>query len=398
MVFSAAIIAHSFFPQDDPSIAIVQTFLVYAMGSAIKPLGAIVFGRWSDCLGRSFTLKMSMLGIAIPTTMIGFLPEYQHWGIASTALLVACRLMQGFFVAGEYDSVSVFILEHVGKDRACLANSFIGMAYSLGIMFASLAVMLIHYLPSSPYAWRIPFIIGGLLGGIVLWMRLYLIETPAFENYRKKQNMPPKNWFHIMRLEWRSIIAVICLCGSLGGCYHFYIIFWGTYLHKMLGLISAERMAFYTSIMMIAYILVKPLAGIFGDRFGMVSILKTGMLLVGVAILLNGYMLSLQRVSMTVICLTAMAISILGTAGYVYLFNLFKVDVRCQCLGLGHSIGSLLFSSSAPLLGTMIWKYTQNKYMPLVYLVLLLVLLMYALQFKKLKPAQTGSYAELVVS
>ena len=185
--FSAAIIAGHFFPQSDPTVALLQTFGVFATGSMAKPLGSLVFGRLGDRKGRKPTLSISMVGIAIPTTLIGLLPGYEQWGWISPFMLLLCRIFQGIFLAGEYDGVVIFVLEHIKKNRACFANSIIGVAAFSGIYLASVASSIVSSQSMPDWVWRVPFLIGGVLGMITLILRRYLNETEPFQQFQKSE-------------------------------------------------------------------------------------------------------------------------------------------------------------------------------------------------------------------
>src|SRR3546814_12794400 len=99
--FTASLIAVHFFPEDDPTVSLIQTFGIFALGSCAKPLGALIFGSLGDSRGRRFSLRLSMLGIALPTMVIGLLSDYITWGRVSPFILLLCLLFQVLLGAGE---------------------------------------------------------------------------------------------------------------------------------------------------------------------------------------------------------------------------------------------------------------------------------------------------------
>ena len=105
--FSAGIIAEKFFPGVDKVSSLMYVFAIYALSYLAKPIGSIFFSKIGDKYGRRFSLKITMVGIAIPTLIIGILPEYNSIGVLTTQILVLCRFFQGFFVAGEYDGAAI---------------------------------------------------------------------------------------------------------------------------------------------------------------------------------------------------------------------------------------------------------------------------------------------------
>ncbi len=373
--FCAAVIATHFFPQGDPTVALLQTFGVFATGSMAKPIGSLIFGRLGDRRGRKRSLSLSMLGIAVPTAIVGLLPSYQHWGWISPAILLCCRILQGMFVAGEYDGVVIYVLEHVKSNRACLANSLIGVAAFIGIYLASLAVTMTS-LPFVPdWMWRLPFLIGGALGLVTLLLRRFLHETPQFESYQRSDAFQSKQGLiRTLASNWQSLLVAIVVCGAAGGCYHFYFIFLKTYLTSVLGLVSDSTASFYTTVNLLIYILASPLAGMVADTYGVVRTLQTASWVLIVAILVNCHYLYYGQLSWMAVSMVAVIMPFFVVPGHVLLVGLFKVGERYQCLSFGHTVGSMLLSGSAPFIGLLIWQQTQLSIAPFLYSVLMIAL------------------------
>jgi MHS family proline/betaine transporter-like MFS transporter len=369
--FLAGILSASFFPSNDPAISLLKTFGVFALGSFAKPLGAIVFSRLGDRFGRKVALRFNIIGIALPTVLIGLLPSYEIWGYLSPLILILCRLVQGFFVGGEADGVRIFILEHTPRQYACFANSLSSVSATGGIYLASLAAGF-FVLPSLPsWSWRIPFLLGGVLGIITVWLRRYLLETPDFIKSISEENhtqaTPFPKLIKILSQNKRSLFATILLCGSVGGTYHYFLVFWNIYLSKILGMISQEAAGAYTSVGILVYTLSAPIAGFIADHWRSYLVLKyswvMSLLLIGVSGLVLWYKMS----SLILFLLLAIALSFFSTPLYALLMQQFPVRHRYQCLSIGHSIGSLLFSGTAPLIGTFLWQKTQLPAFSLIY-------------------------------
>ena len=125
--FLAPILALHFFPAGDPAAALIKSFGVFAVGSLSKPIGALIFGQLGDTRGRRISLRYSMIGISIPTFIVGIMPGYAAWGWGAAILLVVCRMFQGMFMAGESDGVQVYVFEHFGQKHPCLASKLVGV-------------------------------------------------------------------------------------------------------------------------------------------------------------------------------------------------------------------------------------------------------------------------------
>jgi len=240
--FLAPILALHFFPEGDSTTALLKTFGVFAVGSLSKPLGALIFGYLGDRRGRRISLRYSMIGISFPTFIVGLLPSYESWGWGAAFVLVLCRMFQGIFIAGESDGVRIYVFEHFGKKYPCLITTLVGCGAYIGIVIASLVATQI---PSTGDTWRLVFLGCSVFGVIVFILRRYLIETPPFLAYQEK-HLQPIPLQQIIKTHWAALIRTIMICGAGGGTYHFYLVFQGTYLSKVLGLIPSSEGSLYS--------------------------------------------------------------------------------------------------------------------------------------------------------
>ena len=357
----AATLAQHFFPSEDMTVSLLKAYGVFAIGSLAKPLGAVFFGFLGDLKGRRFALQLSMIGIAVPTTVIAFLPDYHKWGWFAPAILILCRFFQGFFVAGEADGVALYVYEHVDKHRACFANSLCHLASGSGIYLAS--YMIAQNLDLGFQApWRAPFLIGGLLGAGVLVLRQFITETPEFVAATIRAIEP-------FRLKLFLIVAL--LVGSIGGMYQFFFIFMPTYLVD-LQLLAASDKAATLSWMLLCYTFVSPFMGLLADRLGQERLMK----IFGFCMIVCGCMLSLGvllgRIPLALLFLSAICLSGFHTPGFVVLAKHFPVHQRYRSLAIGHAVGSLVFSGSTPFVALYLYKVSNLPNLPFVYVVLLI--------------------------
>src|SRR5436309_3939519 len=169
----AAIISTQFFPGGNPTASFLKTLATFAVGFAVRPFGALVFGRIGDLTGRKFAFLATLLIMGGSTAAIGFLPSYTRIGIAAPITLVVLRLLQGLALGGEYGGAAVYVAEHAPDGRRGYYTSFIQTTATLGL-FVSLVVVLITQSSMTPaqfgdYGWRIPFLISILLVAISLY-------------------------------------------------------------------------------------------------------------------------------------------------------------------------------------------------------------------------------------
>src|ERR1043166_5975651 len=182
--YVAAYIAKNFFPQGDPVTALLATFLTYGLGFLARPLGGIILGRVGDTHGRKTALLITIALMAIGTVLVGILPTYAAIGVAAPLLLVVARLMQGFSAGGEWGSSTAYIVEWAPQDQRGFYGSFQQMSVVAGLLLGSAVAAIMNTVLTpeqmDAWGWRVPFLLGGILGPVGLWMRRTIDETPAY--------------------------------------------------------------------------------------------------------------------------------------------------------------------------------------------------------------------------
>jgi MHS family proline/betaine transporter-like MFS transporter len=183
--YLAGVLAQQFFPAADPTAALLDTFAIFAVGFVARPVGGLLFGHIGDRFGRRTALVLSIQLIAGATLAIGLLPAYAQIGPAAPALLLACRLLQGLSIGGEYVGANILILEHAGPRRYGRAVSANQVAGYLGAAAAAVTSLLLTAVLTpgqmTTWGWRLPFLAALPLGVIVLRLRLRLPESPAVD-------------------------------------------------------------------------------------------------------------------------------------------------------------------------------------------------------------------------
>lgn len=187
MIFAlmAPILSKLFFPESLGSTwALVNTYAIFAIGYVMRPVGGLIMAHWGDKLGRKAMFTWSLMLMALPTFAMGLLPTYEHIGVWAPLLLLLCRLLQAIAIAGEVPAAWTFVSEQVPVNQVGFANGLLTAALSMGILLGSLTVMTLHitWTPTQihDWVWRVPFLVGGILGVLAIWMRRKLQETPIF--------------------------------------------------------------------------------------------------------------------------------------------------------------------------------------------------------------------------
>lgn len=190
-IFMAKILSTLFFPAVNHIAALMGVFAIFAIGYLARPLGGFIFGHFGDKYGRKKTFLCSVLLMAIPIFLMGLLPIYQTIGIWAPCLLVILRLLQGMSVGGEVPGAIVFITETIMSGRRGLAAGLILFGINMGMVMGSLlSALLVHLLNTQQlmsWGWRIPFLLGGMLGVVSYYLRKRMQETPIFQSWAKRQ-------------------------------------------------------------------------------------------------------------------------------------------------------------------------------------------------------------------
>ncbi|MDB4879852.1 MAG: ral substrate transporter, partial [Gemmatimonadetes bacterium] len=184
----APIIARQFFSGVNPTAAFIFALLAFAAGFAVRPFGAIFFGRIGDLVGRKYTFLVTILIMGVSTFIVGILPGYAQIGMAAPVILIFLRLLQGLALGGEYGGAATYVAEHSPHGRRGAYTSWIQTTATLGL-FLSLLVILgcrvaLGTEAFEAWGWRIPFLVSLLLLGVSVWIRLKLNESPLFQQMK----------------------------------------------------------------------------------------------------------------------------------------------------------------------------------------------------------------------
>jgi MFS family permease len=217
----AAYISKSFFSGINPTAAFIFTLLGFAAGFAVRPFGALVFGRLGDMVGRKYTFLITIMIMGLSTFIVGFLPGYATLGFISPVIFIAMRLLQGLALGGEYGGAATYVAEHAPANRRGYYTSWIQTTATLGLFLSLLVILGVRTALGEEafgaWGWRIPFLASLILLGISVWIRLQLSESPAFERIKaegKTSKAPLTEAFG----QWKNLkIVILALIGLTAG-------------------------------------------------------------------------------------------------------------------------------------------------------------------------------------
>ncbi|MDQ6770906.1 MAG: MHS family MFS transporter [Gemmatimonadota bacterium] len=375
----AAIISTQFFPGDNPTASFLKTLATFAVGFAVRPFGALVFGRIGDLTGRKFAFLATLLIMGGSTAAIGFLPGYASIGILAPIILVFLRLLQGLALGGEYGGAAVYVAEHAPDGRRGYYTSFIQTTATLGL-FLSLAVILIvrgaiGEEAFKNWGWRVPFILSLLLVGISYYIRMRLRESPLFSILKesgKTSRAPIQESFGTWS-RWKVFLVV--LFGATAG----QAVVWYTgQFYALLFLQTVLKVPLVTSYVCVAIALIlgAPLFVFFGslsDRIGRKKIMMAGNLLAAILYVPIYHALKYYSNPVNAVALTALVFVQVVFVTMVYgpiaafLVEAFPARIRYTSLSLPYHFGNGWFGGFLPIIATSLVAATGNIYAGLAF-------------------------------
>ncbi|WP_137392360.1 MFS transporter [Rhodoligotrophos defluvii] len=281
----SAIIAAQFFSGVNPTAAFIFALLAFAAGFAVRPFGAIFFGRLGDLVGRKHTFLITIVIMGLSTFLVGILPTYASWGVLAPVILIVLRLLQGLALGGEYGGAATYVAEHAPRNRRGFYTSWIQTTATLGLFLSLLVILGIRTSIGEEafrdWGWRIPFLLSIILLGISVWIRLQLNESPAFQRMKadgKGSKAPLKESFG----QWSNLkIVILALLGLTAGqavvwyAGQFYALFFLTQILKVDGASANIMIAIALAIGTPFFILF----GWLSDKIGRKPIIMAGCLL-----------------------------------------------------------------------------------------------------------------------
>lgn len=354
-LFLAPMIGEIFFPAHNPQLSQLAAFGVFAGGFLCRPIGGIIFGHFGDKVSRAHPLRFSILLITFSTLLIGLLPTYKTIGIIAPILFTFLRLMQGIAIGGEYSGVMTYLVESAPQKHRGFIGSFAATGANLGFFLATIFILLLqHYFSKEiilAWAWRIPFIGIGLVGAMITYYRLKLLETPVFENIKATKNIEPLPLFKALRSAPKSLLIVFGLNAMSCGFYYVFFGYMPEYLQTYLHVSSPQ--AFSVELMtLIGMLLIVPVMGILGDRFG-----RKNMLLIttsGMMILAFPLFYFLQFSTLLFIALALSIATLLSSMDQgntlTTVVETCKENIRYSSIAFAYNLSSAVFGGLSPII------------------------------------------------
>ena len=374
--FFVPIIALQFFPNKDPFLSLLATFGVFAVGFLVRPLGAILFGYIGDHAGRKKALVISMIMMSFPTFLIGLLPNYSTIGLLAPLLLVGLRIVQGLAVSGELTTATVFLIEHADHNKRGVAGSLAMAGALLGMVLSSIIATMMTELVSdvqlAAWGWRVPFLVGGLVGIIGLVVRLRSIDPEVYSQAQAIQETGARRVSvksHISSLDYRMLYTGILLTSIMGIANYYLVAYFNIFLVKTQGLPLRPVMVVNT-IAITIQIIITLLMGRLSDSLGRKRVLGAGILSLGVLAYPIFWLLTQHDIYMALIGEVLFATAAGAITGLIptTLAEMFDTYHRNMGISISYNISLAIFGGTAPLIAISLVASTHNLFAPAWYL------------------------------
>lgn len=387
--FLASIIARQFFPAEDEYASLLMALATFGVGFFMRPVGGILLGIYSDRKGRKAAMQLIILLMTVSIALIAFAPNYAAIGMGAPLLIVVARMLQGFATGGEYASATAFLVESAPAHRKGLYGSWQLVGQCLAVFGGAAMVALVTRLFSPEvldlWGWRLPFLIGLLIGPVGLWIRKHMDEPQAFIEARRQVRGKGPTLMQVVRDHRRSILVSMGLC--CGSTVSFYVVLVNmpTFAHKNLGL-PLDQVLLVQMLAVALMTVVIPLSGALSDRLGRRPVL----LAFSLAFFVMVYPLyvwvavapSIERLLVMQVLLCTAIGGFFGPAPTA-LAEQFPVEVRSTGVSVAYNVAVMVFGGFAPLIVTWLSKVLGTPVAPAFYVLfacLLTLLGTYCLQ------------------
>ena len=367
--YFAPVLSGLFFPASDPSLSLIATFSVFAVGFLARPLGALCFGYWGDTRGRRSALSWSVILMAIPTCLLGLLPTYTQVGLAAPIALTLLRFIQGFSVGGEFTGSVTFLIEHAARNERGYIGSWAGFSAQIGALLGSgvgaVATASFAQDDLHTWGWRIPFLAGSVIALVGWYLRQHLPESPAFERLQQSgvvSSTPIRDFAQQNRAPLLQVVGLVLLHGV--GFYIFFV-YLPTYVTKVSSLPMQTALTINTISMAVMAILI-PIMGKLSDRVGPRRVLAAGAisLALGTVPFFTWFSSGeIAYVAMAQLLATVFVAAYMGPF-FAIVAMLFPVAHRYTGLSISYNMASALFGGTAPLIATMVFERSGSPLAP----------------------------------
>lgn len=369
--FMAAIIGKTFFPSGDDVSQLLAAFAVYGVGFLARPVGGIVIGRIGDTRGRKTALVLTIMLMAVGTVLIGLVPSYASIGVAGPLLILIARLMQGFSAGGEWGGSTAFIVEWADEGERGFLGSFQQCSVSAGLLLgsgvAALVATLLDPATMEAWGWRVPFLLGGLLGPVGMYMRRNIDETPAYEKAMRNPSAAVQGDVSPFWLAARAFGFTVLWTVS----FYIFLTYMPTFI-KTYAKVSGAAALWSNTIGLLVLVVAIPIMGRLSDRIGRKPLLLACCICF-IVLPYPVFALYLSAPPLGVIIAVQIVfgaiIAMFSGAGPAAISEIFPTRIRSTWMTTGYALSVAIFGGFAPYIATWLIAKTGSPISPVYYVI-----------------------------
>ena len=380
--FFAAVISETFFPSSNHFLSLMLSLASFAIGFLVRPLGGIVLGLYADHFGRKRALTLLILAMAGSTVAVGAIPGYATIGIAAPILIVLARVVQGLSVGGEFASATAMLVEYVPPGKKMFYGSLQMVSQSIGVTIAALAGFIttatLSHAALMDWGWRLPFLLGALVGPIGFYIRRRVEESPEFETLVEhsgaaRTSTPLRTVLTGHPVAVLSGIGLIVVGTSATYLWNTYL---PLYVTRQLHMPMGSALVGVAICGVISMCLI-PFIGRLADRVGPYRVYFTAVAIFG---LISWPLFSWvtqhpdreHLLEAQIVANVLMAFMAAGIPGMIA--GLFPTAVRSTGMALAYNVAVTVFGGLSPLTVTWMIQHFDSRMMPAVYLMIAAVI------------------------
>ena len=385
---AALIFNKLFFPTFDPMVGTLLAFATYALGFVARPLGGLVFGHYGDKIGRKTMLYLTLLIMGAATAVIGLLPTYDTAGIWAAILLVACRLIQGFGLGGEWGGAVLMAVEHAPENRKGFYGSWPQLGAPLGLVLGTLVFSVVSSMLTETqlfsFGWRIPFLFSTVLVLVGLWIRFTIAESPEFQKVKDEKQEVGMPIVEAIRMHPGNILLAMGARFAENGFFYIYATFVLAYATQALHM---NRQDILNGVLIAAAVetFTIPAFGALSDRLGRRPIYIFGAVFSALMSFPLFMLLATKNPQLSWVAIV-LGLAIGHAAMYgpqaSFLSELFGTKVRYSGVSLGYNLASIFAGALSPLIATgLMTAYAPETWPISVYMIVLALITIVSVYF-----------------
>jgi len=372
--YLASTISGLFFPSSDRIASLLATYLVFGVGFVMRPVGSLLFGVYGDRHGRRKALSAVIFLMAVSTLAIGLLPTYDKVGVLAPILLVVARLLQGLSAGGEWGGSTAYIVEYAPEGRRGFVGSWQQFSVGGGFLLGSLCATVLSFTLSpealASWGWRVPFLLGILVGGLGAYLRWRLPDTPKYSEIEQHRAVAAAPLADAVSEYPRETLTAFGITLHNTVAYYISLIYMTGYLIDV-GKLPKPTAQLIGTICLAVFVTLIPFAGMLSDRLGRRPQLMAsciGFALLGYPIFLLGSSGRVELAFLAQFLMVAFLSLYAGSCPAAYA-ELFPTRVRYTALSIGYNIAVAIFGGFAPFIATWLIKATGNPLAPAFYVI-----------------------------